>query len=288
MSAKVLNGAAYDHELSVDDEGHREHTLHWRVETGIGDGPLAALYATGMPVPGSALAADLWAFYKRRGTARLISEANSKRRWECTTVFSTKPIERGQSSSVENPLSEPPKISGGFNRTMKEVRIDKDGKAILNACKEQVTGIQGPEDHQTLKISMNVATINLTYMGDYVGAVNDSTFWGCAARTILCMPFTWEKVYYDGNSHYYFHCQFEFEYKSDTWDEQIVNWGNMVVIPGTTPPKFRRSIDPFENTIKVLLKADGTATTTPELISPKPRVKREKNFALAGWPATVP
>ena len=160
------------------------------------------------------------------------------------------------------------------------------GNALVNSCKEPVTGIQGTDDHQTIKLSMNVAWINTTFLSAYVGAVNNNIWWGWPVRTLLCHPFNWEQLLY-GTCYKYYRCDFEFEIKNDTWDEWILDQGNMRKVAGSVPPRYVRAQDERENTIRVLLDNAGNATTTPTWIAPKPRVKPELDFSTVGWPVTL-
>jgi hypothetical protein len=279
------NGVPFDVDLQVDDEGHCDYTLSWNVETTLGDGPDEALYGSGMPIPGSAYASNPAAYYQRKGSARLKDVSGSKRRWVCQTVFSTRPAKRCQDTAVGDPLSEPHRIRGSFARYTEEIRADKDGDALLNSANEPITGLTREASRPTFEIEQNVAWIDVDVLKEVVDAVNSSTIWGLADRTLRCQSLTWEQLQY-GACYKYFHVVSVFEIKEETWDYKILDQGNMVKIAGSVPAKFRRAKDEFEETCRVLLDNFGNATNTPTYL-PDARVLREVDFSMIGWPAVL-
>lgn len=287
MSGHVETLADWD--LQVDDEGHRDYTLRWKVVTNVSDGPAHALYAAGMPIPGAILnlgnCYDAWAYYNRKGSARLINANASGRYWLCETGFTTKPMARQTPSERNDPLSEPWKKRGSTNKVQEEVRTDKDGNAILNSAKEPITGLMRTLSRPTIEIEGNVAWLNVNYLTSLVGAVNSKTFWGYPARQVMLADFSWEKVLAIG-SYFYYTIRFVFEIDRRGWDLPILDQGNMVLIPGTNPPKFRKALTVFEEPTKVLLDNAGNATVAPTMLDPTPKVPFEYDFTGVGFPST--
>jgi hypothetical protein len=112
-------------------------------------------------------------------------------------------------------------------------------------------------------------------------------FWGMPARTIKCKTFNWERVLY-GTCYYYFKVVTSFQLNDAKWDLHLLQEGDMVKIPGTTPAKFRRAKDEYGENIHVLLDASGNALAggATEVYTDK-RVLRELNFSTVGWPVTI-
>lgn len=289
MSAATVTNHPVDWDIQTDEEGYRDYNVKWEVAADLGASPDAVMMATGLPLPGAALTAiggsDPWAFYQRKGSARLKAGDKTKKRWDVTTVFSNRPIKRCSQASFEDPLSEPPKIKGGFNRFQKEVREDSDGNAILNSSKEPITGIQRDNNRPTLELEMNVAWLDLYILGQYIDAVNAYEWWEQEPRTIKCCSFSWEYVLY-GLCYRYFHCTFGFELNPETWDFRILDQGNMVLVPGANPPQYRRAKDTFEETVRVLLDGNGNATTEATYLDPI-EVYQALDFSVVGWPVTL-
>jgi len=294
MAAFVIGGVPHDWSLTTDDEGHRDYSVIWQVQT---DGPIYgpdyAMFAAGLPLPGESLnlgaTRDDWAFYQRKGSAKLKSRDQHRCIWLVETQFSTRPIRRCQTGQIEDPLLEPPKIRGGFDSFQREAMTDKDGKPLLNAAGQRFRGpaVQIEDGWPTVEIEQNVAWINLAFLAQYRYAVNKTTWWDMPPRTVKCKTFTWEQVLY-GTCYFYFKVATSFQLNDEKWDLHLLQEGEMVKIPGTTPPKFRRAKDDYEENVHVLLDADGNALApgATEVYVDK-RVLRELEFSTVGWPATL-
>ena len=284
----------YDWHLDTDEEGYRDYTLIWQVQTaGPSYGPDYALFAPGMPMPGAALnygaTVDPWAFYQRKGSARLKNRGSRRDVWLATTIFSTRPIRRCQTNRMDDPLLEPHRVRGGADQFIREAIEDKDGDPILNSANERFRGpaLQDEDGYPTLEIEQNVAWINLPLLAEYRYSVNNASFWGMPARTIRCKTFTWERVLY-GTCYFYFRVTTTFQMNEDTWDLELLDEGDMVKIDGTSPPEFRRAKDKFEENVRVLLDGSGNALPPgdPPVYLNK-RVRKEKDFSVVGWPVTI-
>lgn len=294
MSATVLGSSPCDWWMDRDEEGHRDYTIQWKVQTsGATYGPNWALAATGLPTPGASLnigaSSDSWAFYTRKGSAKLMRKDSRRDIWLVTTVFSTRPLRRCSTNAVGNPLLEPNRWSGGVRKYTIETDKDKDGNALLNSAGERYTGpiVQDTRTHSTIELEMNVSWIDLAFLADYCEAVNNATWWGSAARTIKCTDFDWREEQY-GSCTTFFNVRFSFEINPDTWDLKVLDEGDMVAIPGTSPTEFRRAKDDFEENVRVLLDGSGNALASGAAeVYNSFRCKKEKDFSTVGWPSTI-
>ena len=289
-----MSVALHDWSLETDEEGHRDYTLVWQVQTtGPTYGPDHALFAPGMPLPGASLNAgatvDPWAFYQRKGSARLKSRSSRKDVWLATTVFSTRPVRRCQNNTIADPLLEPHRVRGGADAFTREATEDKDGKSLLYSSGERMRGpaLQIEDGYPTIELEQNVAWINIPFLTQYRYAVNNGTWWGMAARTIRCQTFTWERILY-GTCYYYFRVTTRFQLNEKTWDLRILDEGDMVKIAGTSPAKFRRAKDEFEENVRVLLDGSGNALDPgAEPVYLDKRVRAERDFGVVGWPVVI-
>lgn len=293
MSASVIGSAPYDVSFTEDDEGYRDYDLVWKVESTVAGDAGVARYASGLPTPGAALnhggIVDPWCFHYRSATSRLYAGDTSRKVFSVSTKFTNRPPKRCETSKFDDPLSEPPRWRGGSIKVTEEDGRDKDGNRILNAVGQPFRGptIQDVVTHPTAELEMNCAWISIPWLGQYVEAVNDATWWGCAARTLKCTDFTWDWALY-GTCTRYFICRFAFEYKEATWDVRLIQEGDMVLIPGTVPPQYRRARDDTEELIRVLLDANGNKLAPGAApVEKVVRKKNEKDFSLVGWPATA-
>jgi hypothetical protein len=281
-----------DWTLNIDGEGQREYSVTWQVQTtSADDGPDIALTCPGLPVPGSHFAVsnstDPWAFYQRKGSARLHDRMKSAKLWDVTINYSTRPARRCMDSSVQDPLLEPARVSGGFNKFTRRAVKDTSGNALVTTGNEPIlSGVEIDDNRPTVRLEMNVAWVNLTFVSSYVDTVNNATWWSCAARTIKCSEFNWERVLY-GTCRFYYRVQFTFELKRDTWDYTLANYGRYAWSNSPTTPKqydLNRSVATKE-IMETWLDSSGLPTITETYLTKK--LYTEKNFAAVGWPAVL-
>lgn len=294
MTAIVKDNAPIDWSMTTDEEGHRDYSVLWEVHTsGPTYGPDAAMFAPGLPMPGASLnigyCVDPWAFYQRKGSAKLKERDKHRSIWVVETVFSTRPVRRCETDSFEDPLLEPHKVRGGFDTFQREAIVDKDGNAILNSAGQRFRGpaVQIEDGWPTVEVEQNASWINLPFLAQYRYSVNNATWWGCAPRQIKCKTFTWERILF-GLCFFYYRVTTSFQLNEDTWDLHLLQEGDMVKIPGTSPPRYRRAKDEFEENVHVLLDASGNALAAgaAEVYTDK-RVLPELDFSVVGWPASL-
>lgn len=294
MASTIIGSGPYDWSMSEDEEGHRDYQVQWQVQTdGPTYGPDYALFAPGLPLPGASLnignTVDPWAFYQRKGSAKLKSREQNKRLYLVELAFTTRPHRRCQTSKIEDPLLEPHRVKGSFVDILREALEDKDGDPLMNSSKQRFRGpaVQIEDGYPTVEVVQNVSWINLAFLGGYRKAVNNATFWGLPARTIRCDTFTWEQVQY-GTCYKYFQVTTNFSINEDTWDLRLLDHGTMVKIAGSSPAAFRQAKDPYEENVEVLLNGAGEALApgAAEVYLTK-RVRAEKNFSAVGWPVSL-
>jgi hypothetical protein len=302
MTASLLqidgSSAPIDWTISVDADGQREYAVTWQVQTtNAADGPDIALTCPGLPVPGSHFSVgnsyDPWAFYQRKGSARLHDRMKSAKLWDVTINYSTRPARRCMDSSVQDPLLEPARVSGGFNKFTRRAVKDTSGNALVTTGNEPIlSGVEIDDNRPTVRLEMNVAWVNLSFVSTYVDTVNNATWWSCAARTIKCSEFNWERVLY-GTCRFYYRVQFTFELKRDTWDFVLANYGRYKKVTGSSPARYVENKDEYENVKETWLDINGAPTITPTWFDQTSgalatkRVYQEKNFAAVGWPAVI-
>lgn len=296
----------YDLSLQIDDEGHRDYDVRWKVYSNRScESPDNVMLAANLPIPGTPLSSvviDGWpyAYFLAKGSCRFLNRDASRYVWDVSTPFTTKGCRRCMTSPVGNPLLEPWKVSGGGNKYTKEAKADKDGKAIVNSAKQRFRGnaLQIDESHATFKIEGNVAWINLTVLNQVRNAVNDRVFWSKAARTIKCTDFTWEQRWYSA-CQWYFHVAFAFEIDEDTWDLKPFDEGDLIIDPNDATKWIRPRGSREEVLTRIPLDGEGNALSasaepvrcdgggSPARPGPY-RVRKEVNFATIGFPASFP
>jgi hypothetical protein len=266
MASSLIGGPTVWN-ATVDDDGHRNYTIEWRVAVSSSqEGPATVLQTSGLPLPGSP-----WSFYSGteidiyawcRPTAEVtphpsIPYGSPIDQYIVKQTFSTRPptIEQGRRSpngggssncaqkKIEDPLLEPPKVNGGSIRISEEVETDLAGNYIRTSARERVRGkgVEFDKYYSNVHIEMNVASLqNVTIEKDYLNHVNTAELWGYPVRSVKLSEFRWERRYY-GLCYIYYTWFMTFEvrvrkqlgllgttYVGD-WDRILLDEGTMVL-----------------------------------------------------------
>jgi len=309
MAALTAN---LDHDTPVTaqftTDGHVTYNVTWQVQTtDKWDGPAIVSFAPGLPLFGAPYSGinglndvDATAYYRggmsiNPASANVRTSAGTGRLWKVTAPFSSKPAERCNEQRFDNPLTEPPKWSGGSNGYTKQADKDNQGNAIQNSSWQQHRGpkVEVKDGKSTFTLDMNVLWLNLDFLGDYKNAVNDGVWWGKPARTLQCSDFTWQRLMY-GMCNWYYAVHFEFEHDPETFDLKLIDEGSRIWIGGAganradadnyKPAKLRT-----EDRDTVLLDgAGGVLGANAQPVIQEFRYYPEKDFSAVGWPATAP
>lgn len=285
-----------DWSLDVDEEGYRNYTAVHRVITNDPeDGPYTIMATPGLPSAGSTWTIgnddDPWSFCTRGGKVSLEKIEDSHRQWLVGQTFTNRPKSRCQTTTIDNPLLEPARISGSFVKFTKEATVDRFGDPILNSAFERIRGKVVERDHNrpTVRIGLNLATINLNTICAFNDCVNDATLWNLAAHCVKLSNISWQRLMY-GTCTYYFTVEYEFEIDFKTWKRELVDEGTKELKVGgtaTNPAHFRAAVDErYLPTTKLLNGAgqplgagEDPYIFTKELYEPK-------NLLLLGIPTT--
>jgi hypothetical protein len=295
-------------ELTRDKDGHKDYTAKWLIESDTKlDGPNNVMYTPGLPSVGSTWAigndADLWAFCwpNARVTPLLTGEPN--RWWFLEQTFSTRPLNRCQDTEIENPLAEPPRVSGGFSKYTRESHIDRHGRIIQSSSLEPLTGaaVEIDDNRPTVSIEINTAVLPLGTFCSMIDHVNDAYLWGLEPRCVKLSNISWTRKLY-GVCTFYYTIGYEFEIKFDTWDRSEADQGTMVLAPGLNPTatdaetgkenryvpaKFVLYEDAHGGNSRVMLNGLGQAiTTTDDEFTFKIEHYNEANLLLLGIPTS--
>ena len=299
---------------SVDNKFNRTYTGIYQVIADLSDSPLTVFQAFGIPEWGSSFIwdtdYDLWAFaqgYTADPVERIIYLGRDCWKWEVKVTWSSVSTERAKADPRNNPLDDPPVISGSFLGERVAAIRDKDGDPIVNAASEPYLDspptIIGNTD--TLRISYNTATINLAQRTKYVGTVNSAAIWGLKKRQALLSRWDW-RILYAGDLAYIAHdFEFQIKYELTPTDNVCVGptnvegWYTILPNRGYSPYKIADNYesatlarDPEDNpkTTPVSLNCDGTENLDPDVAFWNVfEVEREESFqAIPGMPDPLP
>ena len=204
------------------------------------EGPALALQTPGLPVPGAfwSVALDNDAFAWCRWNAdvkRVLEDGQPDDLFDVTNTFSTKPIAAQscgcRSQQVEDPLLEPPKISGESKNYQEEATYDRFGSAVLSSSHEQIRGKENEWDRNrsSVTIEQNVATYGAVALAEsLMDYVNDAPMWGHAPRCVKLSQRKFEKSYY-GTCYTYYKLTMTFDIRDETFDRNFLDEGTKVL-----------------------------------------------------------
>jgi hypothetical protein len=269
---------------SVDEEGYRSYKVEYQVRALYTESVDSVLYAEGLPLPGQVWEVDgdinpwIWCRPQREATPYRKDEPNMLWRVACT--FSNKPQgKRCHEQKIENPLLEPPKVTGGGTTEHEEALYDRFGQPIVNSCWEQLRGQKVEFDvaRSSVKIQMNVGSFDVISLALAMqNRVNAYPLWGLPRRCVKLRPVEWEPMYW-GTCNKYYQLKLEFDIRLDTFDRDILDEGTkalhghwdagsgdwIVDNLGGTPPDpsdprcFDRVEDKKGNPMKMVLDGAG-------------------------------
>jgi hypothetical protein len=235
MTATVVNSSFVSWSGDRDENGHRTWNISCLVVTDtIEDGPAIVMQCAGLPQIGDTWNfgndIDVWAFclpYMKVSPAPGVKEGGGFYYWKVDQKFTTTPQWRCSTAQIEDPLSEPQQISGSFVKYTKEGVYDRYGLPMRSSSHEPFHGQQAEYDanRPTVKISQNVASLDLPTITSLVDNLNDSTLWGVSARCVKLSNVSWERKLY-GTCYYYYTRNFEFDINFETFDRYIIDEGN--------------------------------------------------------------
>ena len=222
-----------------DEKGYRTYTITYLVLSDDGlDGPANVMQTPGLPLPGAYWLLnndiDVWVWCRPNVRIKL-AQPNDKVKgiaWEAEYTFSNKPLESNkcEDQQVEDPLLEPPGITGQFERSTEEATKDRFGRKVKSSSHEQIRGPQNEWEVSSscIKITQNVPALQLALLTYVNNAVNDAPLWGYPARWIKCTVEPWEEIYHGQCSKYYKR-SFLFQTKHGGWDRDLLDEGTKVL-----------------------------------------------------------
>jgi hypothetical protein len=233
---------------SWDEEGHRTYKVKWLCYGSTNEGPARASECPGLPLPGSFwfLGVDLdeWAWCRAtRSVTPLVSDGDPNVWWIVEQEFSTKPPNRKQQRcqdvKVEDPLLEPPKLSGSTTKYQQEAVLDAAGQPIVTSAGEPIRGPQAEfdETRYSIRIEQNVPTpdlaINIPYQ--LKDCINSTPLWGFPARCVKLTKTDWVRQFW-GACEVYYKRTLEF----DVW---------LILDQDSTSPTYQQYVSGFDRTL---------------------------------------
>ncbi len=313
----ALNHDIIDWQLDRDDEGHREYTVTFKIETGSDDdGPQTVLGNSQLPQVGSTWTYggdnDDWAFC----TPFVHLEPEVKEQphnvWLATFKFVTpgrledQDTQRCGNTNIDNPLMEPDRISGTFTNNTIQPFKDKDDNDIVNTAFEPVK-VDFDNPLAAVRIEQNRLTIDLPTVTELINKVNDSALWGLSSRKVKFSRFSWDRRLY-GICTFYYVRTLEFDIDFNGFDRDDVPNECTKMIDGTweagagvytytangsaDPADMKDYVDatdPYGNSVRYFLnKATGVPVTgnTPTYLDTV-EYYQEENLLQLGIPATL-
>ena len=300
MSAVLMDGPL-SMSLVRSDDGYRTYKLKLLIRiTDTEDGPAIASNCPGLPLPGDPWLVDndldIWVWCRPEASITRhsdYSEGHPVHFYIGEFTFSNKPLTREQAEKrrgcheqqIEDPLLEPDRTSGGFQKKSKEATHNRFGEPIFTSSFEVVRGpqVEFDDSRPTVKIVQNRLLLQFDLLCFLIDCVNDTTLWGFPARWVKFSNCTWEEQYY-GLCYRYYVRTLEFEIRED-WDRNLLDEGTKVLnghwgdgeaegsgwvldnIAGSAPDPnkpshYIRAIDRKGDPMRIVLDGDGKPADT--------------------------
>lgn len=185
--------------------------------------------------------------------------------WDVSITYG--PINPAQ---VASPLDMTPVVRVAGTRIRKLAINDKDGDPILNTVGDPYDP-PVEKDATSLTIYVrrneevgNITTAILNVLGRS-DKVNENDWLTFPARSLKLAPLTIPERQYDAiKRKYYYPMEYQFEYKEELWDEQLLNAGFRFLDTSVDPPKLRQvMVDSAPATVPVLLTKGGGKLDPP-------------------------
>lgn len=279
--------------VSIDDKIHRTYTSKYQAIADLKASPLQVAGMDPIPEYGHSYNwfgwVDVWAFVTSINAVPVSLDIDWKgeqaMKWEVTVTHSSKPTE-GNQERKDNPLLDPPVISGSFSRFRSPRSVDAYGMSVINSARQSYQpAIEIDDAEDTLDISYNTATINLAFRVGFKGTVNSVPMWGMPKRCVKLDSWKWT-IMAAGNGMKYIKNDFQFKINyrlgpdaahtfrgvpnARGWYTVLPNTGygyyekgGITAANGTTSPNLAQDAPPAETRWKAF-KVSGSPVTTPQ------------------------
>jgi len=187
--------------------------------------------------------------------------------WFADVVWADPPPPSEQN---DNPIDRIARFNTGTIIEQQPIKEDINGNVLKNAAGDEFTdSIMLEYVFPTIEITKNIigdATgfqqildWNIEHTTPYQ-AVNLTTFFGGAPRTVKFIPITHGDLQFQNNVSFY-PATFRFAFKPDTWDVHALNMGfNELTVGGDIDTKKRIEIDSEPTAVPLHLNTNGTFT----------------------------
>lgn len=220
----TLEGGPWTWSGSRDREGHREYRIVFKVRCESTEGPATAIQTPGLPLPGDLWIhdddVDVYAWCKNEVDVRPDIEGEKNTYFWLTYTYSTKPDRLCQDHRIEDPLMEPQRIRGSFNKYQEVITKDRFGKRLVNHAYEPIRGdvVTFDANRPALQIEQNVLELEFDLLCEMIDRVNDEPIWDLPVRSVKLSDITWER-HYHGACNCYFKRTFVFDVNVKLSDE---------------------------------------------------------------------
>lgn len=231
---------------SIDEKGQTQYT---RLFTVVTDSPLtgglAILESNGVPAIGDIYVGPDGEFDAQSICKSVQPKQDSENPvlWEVSAEYGAPQANQDQQN--QNPLLRPAVITWGFNKFQRPVWRDVNNKAILNSVGFYFDpAIEIDDSRPILTITRNEPVFNPGLAIQYQNAINSDNFFGaspgqCKVAGISAQSQT-------ENNYFFWQISYEFEFRRDLWQLQILNQGRYRKWKTGDPPAEEGYAQPIE------------------------------------------
>lgn len=180
------------HGTAYSADGNREYTVPFLVQVKRKEmGPTAVCTCPGLPLPGSIYVTpfeyDLFARLTKLEAAQ--RDKDDWQAWIVTATYSTRPNDRQQTTTPDNPEDEPVEVDTDFEVDQYALQHDLDGKAFINSAYMPFSPAPTfPIACPILNITRNELDYSIERATFFAFSLNSKTFLGYPPKCVQCLP----------------------------------------------------------------------------------------------------
>lgn len=212
-------------------EGREETRVFWVRTDDPNDSTAVVLNHVLIPRIGQPIIGDE---FLRCADVTATIKAGSAKIWDVIAEYRT--FKARDAAPEDDPFSESNRVSTGTWEGTEPVRVDHDGKPIVNSAGQEFEIIEREVRYPTLTIIRNEPSFSIHQAAVYTNAVNSDPYFGFSLREVRCLSINGQFDRRSGIDFFPTTYEFVFRTTADGWRERILDQGTSELVEAAGPP----------------------------------------------------
>lgn len=263
----LLGPVTWSH--SRDIEGYRDYELWWLIQAentdaGHIDDPATIANTAGLPAVGSSWSdlpfingQDDWAYCSPEYEVEPygVNQGEAPQYYLYKARYTNRPLKRCSTTSIENPILEPPVVTGSWVDRKRIPHVDRNGLPYRSSTGEPLAGAETEIDDSDweITISFNSLTIPSGLVNSLRHHLNDAPLWGFPIGTVKFSKYSFARRLY-GTCNYYYNNVMSFSIRG-SWTQYLADKGYMMLKDGgdkNNPDDWVRAVDSYDSPLPLM------------------------------------